>query len=98
MKTAEEIYYTLCQEKIMNWDRKNVVIEAMESYATEREAKYKELWGAYKELDIITKRRFEILADKSNSNVIEFIGLNRLMTELRQKITALEQELGLNKE
>ena len=38
-KLAEEIYYKLCQEKIMNWDRKNIVIEAMQSY---HETKLKE--------------------------------------------------------
>ena len=51
-RIAEEIYYKLCQEKIMNWDRKEIVVEAMQEY---HEAKLKEateedikMWSAKK--------------------------------------------------
>ena len=42
-KLAEEIYFNLCDKKIMNTDRKDIVIEAMQAY---HEAKLKEITDA----------------------------------------------------
>ena len=64
------------------------ILDAYNKSASEREAKYKELWVAMKEL----------------STRLDRVMINRGMTplnmasELRQQITSLEQELGLNKE
>ena len=62
-----------------------LVREVAINYASDREAKYKELYEAQKELIIERDKPF---ANKYHGRAGELIN----------KITALEQELGLNKE
>jgi hypothetical protein len=60
-----------------------LVREVAINYASDREAKYKELWGAMKE----AIRQLNVLIPDSDK-----------VDELLQKISSLEQELGLNEE
>lgn len=64
-----------------DWELMADMIEALfESYATEREQKYKELWEAMK--DLIEAIELELKFKDTDS-------------PLRQKISTLEQELNL---
>ena len=84
----------------------NSMIEAMESYASEREAKLQE------RLDLQIEVNDDLLAQ--NKGLMKINSMMKLITELpihywledtkedvkklRKQITALEKELGLNKE
>ena len=77
--------------KIVEWFLSQTPI--METYASEREAKYKELWEAQ-------RQALSILDELTTFHDCQVNGVdwNRLYddaTKLRQKIVELEQELGL---
>jgi hypothetical protein len=103
MKTAKEVLsenLKYCTPLCDGWDDViESVLKAMESYATEREAKYRELYEAMRDLIKLYGGRLSDHAVYLSIHGIEETEGNIKLGELfRQHITELEQELGLNKE
>lgn len=98
MKTALEIkeqYASICEETCEGYQHEHI-LEAMESYASEREAKWRELYEAMKErLNLINKELVIITGSEYTQRHPPYWSET---IKIKEHISEIEKELNLNTE